>query len=97
VIGLLIFASLICGALKGGGAGIGDVDCAQVDVWIPADMANAQQAPTINDPNAIVTLDITPSPTGSDCQTWHWHYLRKGEKAPARKAVPRRAGGAARL
>ena len=68
------------------GVGDDDGDCAQVDVWIPADMANAQQAPTINDPNASVTLDITPSPNGRDCSIWHYHYLKKGERPPT---VPR--------
>src|SRR6267143_2166601 len=37
----------------------GGPTCAQVDVWIPKEMADAQQAPTINDPNASITLDIT--------------------------------------
>src|SRR5208337_5377884 len=41
----------------------GGEDCAKVDVWIPTDTIDAQQAPTINDPNASITLDITPSST----------------------------------
>jgi len=63
-------------------------NCAQVDVWIPEDIINAQQAPTINDPSASITLDIIPSPSGRDCEIWHYHYLRKGEKPPPNKAQP---------
>ncbi len=52
-----------------------DEDCAQVDVWIPAEMAKAQEAPTMKDPSASMTLDIVSAPNGCDCsvlryQTW---------------------------
>lgn len=57
--------------------------CAQVDVWIPKEMMDAQQAPTIKDPNASITLDMVPS-KGGDCEIWHYHYLKPGEKPPSR-------------
>jgi hypothetical protein len=40
-------------------------------------------APTINDPNASVVLDITPPPVGnSKCTVWKYHY---GDKPPTRE------------
>ena len=65
-------------------AGVGAGDCAQVDVWIPESMAKADSAPTLNDPNASITLDITPSKSEtSACSLLKYHYLRKGQEAPA--------------
>jgi len=50
--------------------------CTRVDVWMSKSMANAQQTPTINDPNASVTLDTTPPSDSSQghCTTWVYHY-----------------------
>jgi hypothetical protein len=50
--------------------------CSRVDAWFPESIKNALQAPTINDANATVTLDITP-PSGDsrgDCAVWVYHY-----------------------
>src|SRR6266436_8189756 len=50
--------------------------CANVDVWFPWSIKEAQQAPTINDPNASVILDINPplEDSGRDCAVWAFHY-----------------------
>jgi hypothetical protein len=50
--------------------------CAKVDVWFPESMRNVQQAPTMNDPNATVTFDITPPlrQTNEECSVWVYHY-----------------------
>jgi len=71
-------------ALKGGTIGSpgnppppwADATCSKVDAWFPESMKNMQQAPTINDPNAIVTLDITPpsGQTNEECCVWVYHY-----------------------
>ena len=34
--------------------------CARTDVWVPETMSHDAKDPRINDPNASVTLDITP-------------------------------------
>lgn len=66
--------------------------CAEVDVWIPEETMNAQQAPTINDPNASGMLRIRPSPEFNDgssgCTVWHYHYLKPGQKPPLRRTTP---------
>lgn len=69
------------GGACGAGAGVGGV-CAKIDVWLPK--IAAQQAPTINDPNASVILDITPPPSGKsgNCTVWVYHY---GEPPPVKK------------
>jgi hypothetical protein len=58
--------------------------CAHVDVWFPS--KNIQQAPTMNDPNAKVILDITPPSSGmaGNCSMWKYH---DGEAPPTK---PRR-------
>jgi hypothetical protein len=48
-----------------------------VDVWLPN--SKTDSAPTINDPNATVTVRIAPSNDSEKCSTWHYHY---GEPPP---------------
>ncbi len=49
--------------------------CATVDVWLPESMRNIEKAPALNDPNASITLDITPAPhNGAGCAVWRYHY-----------------------
>jgi hypothetical protein len=61
--------------------------CAVIDVWDPNKYM--QQTPNANDPNASVTLDITPpSSPKSRCTIWKWH----GEAAPANGESTRRGG-----
>jgi hypothetical protein len=57
----------------------GDVTCAIIDVWLPK--SDMLQAPTMNDSNATVTLDITPPVSGNPgkCAIWKYHY---GEAPP---------------
>jgi hypothetical protein len=89
--------SLCC---KGGTTGIaygkpapagGVLDsCAHVDVWLPENTNNVVRAPTMNDPNASVTLDITPpseSPRG-DCAIWVYHYGNSPSKESNSKLQP---------
>lgn len=48
--------------------------CTRVDVWMSEDAMNAEEAPTINDPNASATLIITPPLKGkSNCVEWVYH------------------------
>jgi hypothetical protein len=58
-------------------------DCAKVDAWFPASTKNIMEAPTINDPNASVTLDITPpseDSNGENCAVWVYHYGKPPSK-----------------
>ena len=52
--------------------------CAEIDVWLPESMRNNRvlQAPTINDPNATVTLDVRPpvSNSSGNCATLCHNY-----------------------
>ncbi len=41
-------------------------DCAHVDAWIPESMKSMENAAVTNDPNDSMTLDIIPSPHGSN-------------------------------
>jgi hypothetical protein len=50
--------------------------CTHVDVWMSESATNAQQAPTINDPNASATLVITP-PSGKKSNCTEWSYYTK--------------------
>ena len=57
--------------------------CTIIDVWLPAKpkSKNTLEAPSMNDPNASVVLDITP-PSGErieGCTFWRYHY---GETPP---------------
>ena len=63
-------------------------DCARVGVWLNNN--DPRQAPTTNDKNAIVTLDITPSKNGANCAVWQYHYGKAPPKTvnPRRKIVP---------
>ncbi len=56
--------------------------CANVDVWLPESMRNITEAPTINDPNASIILDIKPPLEGErgDCAVWVYHYGNPPEK-----------------
>lgn len=64
----------------GAGAAWGGADfvwakagCRTVDVWFPK--KNMQSAPNMNDPNATVTIRITPpSDRNSSCTNWRTHY-----------------------
>ena len=49
--------------------------CTKVDVWMNG-ISNIEQAPTINDANASITLDIKPPLNGErgDCAVWVYHY-----------------------
>lgn len=51
-----------------------DAGCTRIDVWFPN--KNITKAPTINDPNATVILDITPPLENkeSDCVIYYYHY-----------------------
>jgi hypothetical protein len=50
-----------------------DAGCTKIDVWLPN--KNIATAPTMNDPNATVVLDITPPSKGeeSNCTEMHYH------------------------
>lgn len=58
-----------------GSAANAEERCTTVDMWDPDDIMSAEQAPTMNDPNASVTLDISPPKhkTNSDCVVWRRH------------------------
>src|SRR5216684_19356 len=66
--------------------------CGVVDAWLPKDWfpANSKvlQAPTTNDSNASIVLDINPPTSGqvTDCVLWRYHY-----------GTPPTRGNAARL
>jgi len=68
--------------------------CARVDAWLPESMNRHDviTTPDANDPNAKITLDITPplKRSGGDCAVWVYHYGTPPSK-PRRKAVPRRS------
>jgi hypothetical protein len=53
-----------------------------VDVWMGDSMRNIAKAPTINDPNDSITLDIKPPLNGErgDCAVWVYHYGNPPEK-----------------
>jgi hypothetical protein len=57
--------------------------CTRVNVWLPESAKNMQQAPTTNDPNASVTLDIRSPLDGErgDCAVWTYHYGNPPEKS----------------
>ena len=56
--------------------------CTVVDVWLPESTRYVAEAPTINDPNAKVTLDISPPLEGSggNCAVWIYHYGNPPDK-----------------
>ena len=64
-------------------------NCASVDVWLPESMRNSStlQTPALNDPNAAVTLDITPPQSGkaATCSVWHYHYGTPPQKGNAER------------
>lgn len=73
--------------------------CASVDVWIPRSMNNTDvlQTPSANDPNAIVTLDITPPAKGKggNCSVWVYHSGKAPDKLkPAERAADSGGGRA---
>src|SRR6267154_878462 len=47
--------------------------CTRVDVWTSEKASNPQRIPTINDPNATVTLFIHSPSTESNCSEWIYH------------------------
>ena len=53
-----------------------NTDCGDVDVWFP--QKNMTTAPSVNDPNATVTIRISPPLNDdSNCRTWRYHYDQK--------------------
>jgi hypothetical protein len=68
-------APSICINVRVGADVAGDC-CANVEVWFPT--SNTDMAPSVNDPNASVTFDISP-PENGECGKWKWHY---GEHPP---------------
>jgi hypothetical protein len=88
--GTFLSTNPVCDVVIGGTTGTppsemavwASTGCSRIDAWFPESMKNALQAPTINDPNASVTLDITP-PSGDsrgDCAVWVYHYGNPPDK-----------------
>ncbi len=68
--------------------------CARIDAWIPKSSKNIVQAPIMNDPNAMVILDITPPSEGSgrDCAECVYHYGNAPSKQSDSKPPLMRVG-----
>jgi hypothetical protein len=55
--------------------------CATIDAWLPDRSSDALIIPAINDPTAVVILDISPpSVSYSRCEVWKYHYGKPPEQ-----------------
>ena len=64
--------------------------CRTVDVWLPS--KDVTKTPSANDPNASVTLRITPPLSGEagDCTVWKYHYgVRPKKRRKSDKKIVR--------
>ena len=64
-------------------------DCRTVEMWFPN--KDMQSAPTTNDPNASVTVRITPPSSGKagNCTVWKKHYGVRPKSGKARIVQPK--------
>lgn len=63
--------------------------CTKVDVWQSWSATNDIETPTMKDPNASVTLDITPplEGNGGNCAVWVYHYGKPPSKKHTRQPM----------